>query len=288
MQKMSKKIKLALIGYPLSHSYSKIIHECAIKSLGFEGSYDILETKPEDLIDRIKFLKVNNYDGFNVTIPHKVPISLFLDKVDDLTDCIGSSNTIKIQNDKTFWGYNTDIYGFVQAIPKEFQNNLLGSTVTIIGAGGAARACVMGLSQLGVKKINFYVRNILNSKEAVDFLRDRFKNIEFNLYQNHFLTNLSDSKMLVNCTPLGMKNHSMDLTPVSDNVLKTLPENAIVYDLIYNPMKTNLIKSAIHQNKIAISGLDMLIYQAQKAFEIWTGELPDFDKLKIAVLENLV
>ena len=285
---MSKKIKLGLIGYPLSHSYSKIIHECAIKTLGYEGSYDILETKPEDLIDRIKYLKINNYDGFNVTIPHKVPISLFLDKVDDLTDCIGSSNTIKIQDDKSFWGYNTDIFGFVNAIPKDIQTKLYGKTVAITGAGGAARACVMGLSQLGVKKINFYVRNILNSKETVDFLRKSFKNMEFNLYQNQFLKDLSDCQMLVNCTPLGMINHSMDLTPVNDNIVKTLPADGIVYDIVYNPMKTNLIKSAIKHGKTPIYGLDMLIYQAQKAFEIWTGELPDFDKLKIAVLEHLI
>ena len=283
-----KKIKLALIGYPLSHSYSKIIQECAIKTLGYEGSYELLETKPEDLIDRIKYLKLNNYDGFNVTIPHKVPIALFLDKVDDLTDCIGSSNTIKIQEDKTFSGYNTDIYGFVSAISIEQRRKLNGSTVAIVGAGGAARACVMGLSKLGVKKINFYVRNLLKSKETVDFLRDRFKNIEINIYQNQFLKDLSDTQMLVNCTPLGMRNHSMDLTPVPEQIVKTLPTDGIVYDLVYNPMKTNLIKSAIKHGKTPIYGLDMLIYQAQKAFEIWTGELPNFDKLKVAILEYLL
>ena len=266
-----KKIKLALIGYPLSHSYSKIIQECAIKALGYEGSYDILETKPEDLVDRIKYLKLNNYSGFNVTIPHKVPIALFLDKVDDMTDCIGSSNTIKILPDKTFSGYNTDIYGFVSAISIEQRRKLNGSTVAIIGAGGAARACIMGLSKLGVKKINFYV-----------------KNIEINIYQNQFLKDLSDTQMLVNCTPLGMRNHSMDLTPVAENIIKTLPPDGIVYDLVYNPMKTNLIKSAIKHGKTPIYGLDMLIYQAQKAFEIWTGELPNFDKLKISILEYLL
>ncbi|MBQ7125640.1 shikimate dehydrogenase, partial [bacterium] len=109
--------KLGIIGYPLSHSLSAIIQKAGFESLNLEGSYDILETHPEDLITRIKFLKTHGYTGFNVTIPLKVPMSLFLDDIDDYANIAGCVNTIKINDDKTFFGYNTDIYGFSKAIP---------------------------------------------------------------------------------------------------------------------------------------------------------------------------
>ena len=281
-------IKLALIGYPLSHSYSQIIHEAAFKTLGIEGTYEILETKPEDLVDRIKYLKTNDYKGFNVTIPHKVPVTIFLNDVDDLTQCAGSSNTIKINEDKTLSGFNTDIYGFKAAIPKSFLPELKNSKVAIMGAGGASRACVVAFAQLGVKQIDFYVRNILNARKSIEFFREQFKNIHFNVIQNQLLTDLSSYKMVVNATPLGMKNYAMDMTPIDNPVVRTMDKSAILYDLVYNPMKTNLIKNAEYHHIPTISGIDMLIYQAQKAFEIWTGQLPEFKDLKIALLEKLI
>ena len=105
--------KLGLIGYPLGHSMSAVIQQAGFKSIGETGSYDILETPPEDLINRIKDLKVNNYNGFNVTIPLKVPIALFLDEIDETANIAGCANTVKILPDKSFKGYNTDIYGVI-------------------------------------------------------------------------------------------------------------------------------------------------------------------------------
>ena len=104
--------KLGIIGYPLGHSVSAAVQKAGFESLGIDGTYDVLETPPEDLIQRIKFLKTNGYNGFNVTIPLKVPVSLFLDEIDDYANIIGCVNTVKIGEDKTFYGYNTDIYGF--------------------------------------------------------------------------------------------------------------------------------------------------------------------------------
>ena len=101
--------KFGIIGNPLSHSLSKVMQEAAFKSLDLQGSYDVLETKSEDLIQRIKFLKTNNYDGFNVTIPHKVPITVFLSEVDDVANMAGSVNTVLINEDKTLKGFNTDV-----------------------------------------------------------------------------------------------------------------------------------------------------------------------------------
>src|SRR5574344_705129 len=111
--------KFALIGYPLGHSMSKVIHEKGFKTIGIDGSYDILETSPDDLVNRIKFLKANGYEGFNVTIPLKLPISLFVNEFDAYSDIERAINTVSIMPDKTLRGYNTDVLGFLRAIPKD-------------------------------------------------------------------------------------------------------------------------------------------------------------------------
>ncbi len=279
--------KFGLIGYPLSHSMSKVIQEAAFKSIGEEGSYDILETEQEDLIDRIKYLRAYGYQGFNVTIPLKVPITLFLSGVDNIANVAGSANTIKIMPDSSLQGYNTDVYGFVEAIPKEIQDEIKGKNIAILGNGGAARAVAVGLSILKVKKLDFYVRNIINAAEMIEMIRRNFPEVEMNCYQIDNLKNLSEYKMLVNTTPIGMKSKAMGISPIDEHIVKTLSEDSIVYDLVYNPLKTELIRIAKRNGIRTIHGLDMLIYQGAKAFEIWTGKKPDIQAMKIAALEEM-
>lgn len=277
--------KLGLIGYPLGHSMSAVIQQAGFKSIGETGSYDILETPPNELIDRVKFLKVNNYDGFNVTIPLKVPISLFLDEIDETANIAGCANTVKIMPDKSFKGYNTDIYGFRTAIPNS--SRLVGKTAGIIGTGGASRAATVGLIQAGIKVVNYYSRNIINSSAMINSMRNSFPEITFNNYQLQNIRNLSDISILVNCTPVGMRGNSMDMMPITRLSLEELPKDALVYDVIYNPMKTLLLKEAESIGLETVSGLDMLIYQGAKALEIWTGKMPDVQTMKIAALEEL-
>ena len=279
--------KLGLIGHNLSHSISAIIQKAGLKSLGLDGTYEVLETPPEDLISRIKFLKGNNYDGFNVTIPLKVPMGLFLDKVDKYADIAGCVNTVKILPDRTFHGFNTDVYGFQNAMPITIQKTLKGSVVSILGTGGAARAAAVGLIDLGVKEIDFYSRNIINSSTMVNYLRKKFTDVTFKLYQIEQTQNLQETVLLVNTTPIGMRGNSMDQMPIGIQALKDLNPKAVVYDVIYNPTKTLLLKKATEYGHETINGLDMLIHQAAKALEIWTGKLPDVDKMKIAALESL-
>lgn len=279
--------KLGLIGYHLSHSISAIIHKAGLESLGVEGTYEILETPPEDLISRIKFLKSNTYDGFNVTIPLKVPVTLFLDHIDKSADVSGCVNTIKILPDKSFYGFNTDIYGFQKAIPAEIQKKLKNANVSILGTGGASRAAAVALIELGVKQINFYSRNIINSATMVNYFRKAFPNVTFRLYQNSSTGELFNSAMIVNATPIGMKGNSADKMPLSLEVLQKLPKDTVIYDIIYNPTKTLLLQKAKDIGLETINGLDMLINQAAKSLEIWTGKMPDVDKMKIAALEQL-
>ena len=280
--------KFGLIGYPLSHSMSAIIHKAAMEDLGIEGSYEILETPPEDLVTRIKYLKTNGYNGFNVTIPHKVPMVMFLDSFDEKANLARSVNTVKIDRNKKLVGYNTDIYGFKNAIPKDEQIKLKNSKVAILGLGGACRGAIVALNELGVKNINFYVRNIINTTDTVNFLRENFPNINFEVFQMSSARDFSDIQMLVNATPVGMKNHSADMMPVDKTALSTLDKSAIVYDIIYNPIKTNLILTAKELGYKTVTGVDMFIYQAQKAFEIWTGCTPKFEVMKLALYEEFI
>ncbi len=277
--------KLGIIGYPLGHSISATIQKAGLESIGEEVQYDVMETPPEDLIDRIKYIKTHDYQGFNVTIPLKVPMSLFLTDIDDYANIAGCVNTVKVGENKEFFGYNTDIFGFKKAIPDEV--DLTGKTAGILGTGGAARAAVVGLVEKGVKNIDFYTRNIINSHEAVNYARSKFPNIEFNVYQIQNMRSLAGTSILINATPIGMKGYMADQMPLEYKDFDSLNKDAIIYDIVYNPTKTVLIKEAEKRGFKTIGGLDMLIYQAQRAIEIWTGKTPDTKLMKIAALEIL-
>ncbi|MBO7672362.1 shikimate dehydrogenase [bacterium] len=278
-------LKFALIGYPLGHSVSKEIHEAGFKSLGVDASYELLEVVEENFIEAVKYLKSNTYSGFNVTIPYKVKIAMFTDEFDKNADMAGAVNTIKLNYGGGFSGYNTDIEGFLRAIPDS--SLLYDANATIIGTGGAARAVTIGCIKAGVKKIDFYTRNIPNALEFVNYFRNLSPNTEFVLNQIETLSDLSDTDMLVNATPVGMKGHSADSMPISSDVLATMKKDSLVYDLVYNPTETLLLKTAQKLGLNVISGLDMLVYQAVEAQIIWFGKVPEFSSMKSAAEKSL-
>lgn len=277
--------KLGIIGYPLGHSISAVIQKAGYESLGLEGSYDVLETPPEDLIQRIKFLKTHDYNGFNVTIPLKVPMSLFLDDIDDYANIAGCVNTVKINDDKSFFGYNTDIYGFKKAIPSDV--NLNGKKAAILGTGGAARAATVGFVEKGIKNIDYYTRNIINSRQTLEYMRAKFPEINFGVYQIQNIRSLEDYSIIVNATPIGMKGYMADEMPLEIKDFDNIKPDTIIYDIVYNPIETILLKEAKKHNLRTIEGLDMLVFQAQRAIEIWTGKSPDANIMKIAALREL-
>ena len=283
--KDNRENKFGLIGYPLGHSLSKVIHEAGFKSLGINATYDILETPPDDLVDRIKWLKGNGYKGFNVTIPLKLPISLFVNEVDNYADLARAVNTVYVEADKSLKAYNTDVIGFRRAIPKDI--DLRGKKVAILGTGGAAHAACIALTECGVQEIAFFTRNIPNSIDLMNYVRRKFPAINFNVYQIENIRNLGEYSMLVNTTPIGMLGKAGDMMPVETYALESLNRDAVVYDVIYNPKKTVLIRAAEKLNLRTITGLDMFIYQAVAAQEIWFGNTPDFKDMKIAALEAL-
>ena len=277
--------KLGIIGYPLGHSISAVIQKAGLNSIGEDVQYDVMETPAEDLVDRVKYIKTNGYQGFNVTIPLKVPMSFFLTDIDDYANIAGCVNTVKVGTNGELFGYNTDIYGFKKAIPAEI--NLNGKTAAILGTGGAARAAVVGLAEKGIKNIDFYTRNIINSHQTVNYVRSKFPNVTFNVYQIQNMRSLEGSSIIVNATPIGMKGYMADQMALEIKDFDTIDSNAIIYDIVYNPVKTVLLKHAEMKGLKTIAGLDMLIYQAERAIEIWTGKTPDTKMMKIAALEAL-
>lgn len=277
-------LKLGIIGYPLSHSISPIIQCAALKSTTLNGFYDKFEIQQENLQTQLKVFIDNEFSGFNVTIPYKIEIMKYIDWISPEARQIGAINTVKINKNGTSQGYNTDIYGFTNSIPINYRKNI--KNAKILGCGGAALAVIYGLQELGTKNITIYVRN----KQKASQILDKFSN-KINSYIQiediNLIKNLEDADILVNATPLGTKGENQNKIPINSEILKTAPSSILVYDLVYNPQQTLFIKSAKNLGLKTINGLEMLILQGAKAFEIWTSQKPSLDKMKAEAIKFL-
>lgn len=259
---------IVLLGHPLGHTFSPRIHNLAFKILGLDFVYTAFPIEPENFS---KFdLKNLPIIGGNVTIPYKEKIIPKLDYISNSAGNIGAVNTFYYENN-ILKGDNTDFYGFIKSLEgfeKYFQNK----EVVLLGTGGSAKAVIYALNELKVKKVCIVSRDLetantfINSKIDQDFSLDlqAFNFQTFSLYSN-----LKNVSMIINSTPVGMKDSN---SPLSDNILKSFDNDVLVYDLIYNPLKTELIKKSDALGFKTINGLDMLVYQAEKAFEYWTKE----------------
>jgi len=274
---MGSRIKVGLVGWPVSHSLSPFMHNEAFKFYNMNWIYELIPVKEEEFDSKIEEIK-KEYVGFNVTIPYKKRIIEHLDKLSEEAEKIGAVNTVKKENEK-FIGYNTDVLGFIEDL-KANDFNVKGKNALILGCGGAGNAVLFGLISLGVKKI--YLYDI--SKERSVSLKDRgisyLKEIE--VIEGSNLKNvISNIEILVNATPCGMKEG--DLPPIN---LDYLNKNISVYDLIYN-RETELVKKAKSTGVKAVSGWGMLLHQGRIAWEIWTGKKAPKEIMKKALLEKL-
>lgn len=218
-----------------------------------------------------------NFQGFSVTNPHKQAIMRHLDVIDETAAKIGAVNTVKIEDDKLY-GCNTDAQGFMAPLKSAF-SDIKNANVAVIGAGGAARACVYALQQEGAKA-TLLVRN---PKKTCGLEKDFGIHIEqFEI--SNFKSRISDFDILVNATPLGTKGRNEDKSVAAAEQLKGLK---LVYDLVYNPLETRLIREAKSAGVPYIGGLEMLVAQGVKQFEIWTGKEPSVEKMRLAVKQKL-
>ncbi|WP_456373815.1 shikimate dehydrogenase [Methanocaldococcus sp.] len=272
---------VGLIGHPVEHSFSPIMHNAAFKDKGLNYVYLAFDVLPEKLKYVIDGAKALGIVGFNVTIPHKVEIIKYLDELDESAKLIGAVNTIKIENDKAV-GYNTDGIGARLSLEEEI-GKVKDKTILILGAGGAARAVAFELA----KDNNIIIANRTVekaeklAKEIAEKLNKKFgEEVKFSSLNNDF----SDVDIIINATPVGMYPN-VDVEPIIK--ADQIKPDMVVMDLIYNPLETTLLKEAKKVGAKTINGLGMLIYQGVVAFKIWTGIEPNIEVMKNAIINTL-
>ena len=257
--------KACVIGYPIAHSRSPMIHNHWLKKHGIHGLYEKREVKPEDLTTFLKNLNANGYVGCNITIPHKEAAKSLVSEYDEVVRKTGSLNTIYYENDK-LKATSTDGEGFYQNLLSAATDlNLTGKSVLILGAGGSARAVIERLLRAGVAEIKILNRTKYRAEELCVLFGPKLRAIEL----DHFVAESKDIALLVNTTSQGMKGQ-----PELAIDLSHLPKSAVVADLIYVPLKTKLIRDAEARGLRAVGGLGMLLHQAVVGFEKWFGVRP--------------
>ena len=275
--------RLGLIGYPLGHSLSPKIHTAALKACGLDGDYSLFPVTPEDkngLNDLLNRVRSYEIQGLNVTIPHKQSVIEFMDELSPTAQAIGAVNTIYLREDKLI-GDNTDASGFLadlkNFLPPETQSHR-DPNALVLGAGGSARAVVYALTNDGWN-VTISSRRLEQAEELAKSLPlSRLQSTKYR--PNDFP--LSTFDLLVNTTPVGM-TPNIDQSPLPEN--PELSPHIKIYDLVYNPRETKLVRNARLQGLRATTGLGMLIEQAALAFEKWTGHNPPRDILYSSVVE---
>ncbi len=269
--------KAGVIGYPVNHSKSPIIHSYWLNRYSIQGSYEAIEVKPENLREFSVNLIKNGYVGVNVTVPLKEKILNFLDDIDDVAQKIGAVNTVYIKNNKII-GTNTDSYGFISGIKRQIINfDFTNKTALVLGAGGAAKAIVYGLIQSGIKDILIVNRNKQRASDLANLYSEKLKVEDWNNKDDL----LSEVDLLINTTILGMSGQE-DL----DINLDKLPITATVVDIVYKPIITSLLDKAQKRGNKTVDGLWMLLYQAVKGFELFYGYKPEVtDELRNITLK---
>jgi shikimate dehydrogenase len=274
----------ALIGDPIEHTMSPVMHNAAFKKLGLDYVYVPLLVRPEGLADAVSGLRALHVRGFNVTIPHKVKIIPRLDGLDPMAEHIGAVNTV-VNNGGELRGYNTDAAGFLAAleeqgfVPRD-------EKVALIGAGGAARAIAHGLAQQEAQL------TILNRRQELDWayeiaglIEDSFKQkvTVLELGKANLKKALDGASLVVNATSLGMTPDT-DATPVPAELLS---DTQLVFDIVYNPVETRLLREAAAAGARTIGGVDMLAWQGALAFKMWTGRDAPVDLMRREALRML-
>ena len=267
----SKTSFLGLIGNPVNHSLSPVMHNAALQYLGLDLIYIAIPCKDEDLKLVINSLKKINCKGLNITIPFKQKVFELCSEVSPIAQKLKAINTLKLNSNKEWSGTNTDVEGFIYPLKPL---NLQKKTSIILGSGGASRSVIQGLINLNYSKITIVSRN----KEALDELIKNFPNqnqIEGLLNTDEDITNLiEETDLIVNTTPVGMKNTNQeDFLPYGQKFWKSLNPKTIVYDLIYNPAPTPLLKYSDKKGCMTIDGTQMLIAQGAKSISFWTNGL---------------
>ena len=268
----------AVIGDPIDHSLSPNIHNAAFRHSKLDHTYIAYKIPAGELAAGIEALKAIKIAGFNVTIPHKIEMMKFLDEMDTTCKVIGAVNTVLNENGK-LKGYNTDMIGFLDPIKKK-NLTIKNSQVLLLGAGGAARAIITAMIKEKASKISIVNRTQENANKLADFAKKIGGNVDtISIHEANKL--ITDYKFIINSTSIGMRNEP---SPIST---ENIGKNSIVYDIVYQPINTDLIKKSKENGATIIYGYEMLLSQAACSFEIWHKMEAPYDAMKNALLGGI-
>lgn len=256
-----------VMGWPVAHSRSPAIHNHWIRHHGLNGSYVLLPVQPELIGDAVRGLRALGFAGCNITIPHKVAAMPLMDRIDPLAARIGAINTVVVEKDGTLSGYNTDAFGFIQSLLDAQPDwRADAGPVTVLGAGGAARAILVALAERGAKEIRLCNRSGDKAEALAAEFGAPIRAVPWAQREQA----LDGAALLVNTTSLGMKGQD----PL-ELALDRLPRQALVSDIIYVPLETPLLAAARQRGNPTVNGLGMLLNQARPAFQHWFGLMPE-------------
>lgn len=275
---------LGIIGWPVAHSLSPLMQNAACGALGLDYVYVPFPVTPENLPKAVNGLRALGVAGFNVTIPHKEAIIGLLDELSEEARLIGAVNTVKRDGERLI-GYNTDAPGLIKSLQDDLECDLSGSRVVLLGAGGAARAALVGLCQSGAASVTVANRTREKGERLVAEFSPVFTGANLALSNLDVLKNdrrLKDVDILINTTAVGLNG-----TTFSDIDLAPMAPTARVYDMVYNPAQTPFLAEARKHSLRSVNGVGMLAAQGEAAFTIWTGCKPPNGLMKSRLLAAL-
>jgi shikimate dehydrogenase len=271
---------VGLIGHPVEHSFSPPMHNAAFEALEMDYVYVAFDVDPLNLKSAIDGAKSLNIKGFNVTIPHKIEVMKHLDEIDEVAALIGAVNTIDFKDMK---GYNTDGIGAVKAI--EEVTSIKNRNVVVAGAGGASRAISFYIAKYGADSLTILNRNVEKADNlAKDVSNSNLINDVKSDSMSEINSHVTDADILIDTTPVGM-HPNVDDEPIvlADN----MHDDLVVFDAVYNPNDTVLIKEAVKAGTKPVYGIKMLLYQGAESFRIWTGRDAPVDVMEDALRKTL-
>lgn len=255
-------LRAGVIGWPVRHSLSPHIHRFWLGEAGIDGHYEAIVVPPEWLADSVDRFRAGGWRGFNVTVPHKETILPLLDRIDPIAEAIGAVNTVVAIGDGKFEGRNSDAPGFLASL-RETEKLATDKPVAVLGAGGAARAVVAALRGAGCADIRIANRN----RERAERLAESLTASVWDWSRRSEM--LESAGLLVNTTSLGMAGQ-----PPLEIELSALPTDAVVTDVVYRPLATDLLLQAAARGNPIVDGLGMLLHQAVEGFAAWFGVRP--------------
>ena len=263
-------LRAGIFGYPLGHSISPAFQQAAFDHLGIDAIYEAWETPPEKLGHAVASLRSGDFMGANVTVPHKQAVQQHLDTIEPLAASIGAVNTI-VRDDSQLVGHNTDAYGFSQSLKREAKFEPTRKRVVLIGSGGAARAAAYGLAQEGIASLVIANRTLGNAVMLAEEMSNQMTDVRASSLESESLeSHCAAADLIVNTTSIGMLHGPAEgRSPILEEFI---PGGCLVYDIVYNPEVTPLLKAARRAGAQTLGGLPMLVYQGAAAFELWTGQ----------------